>query len=280
MSAQRWLLFAVVFTLPLALHGESESKIMGRMQNLRSMSTEQRAAATVDLASEIRALPAGMDKLKLADGLAHLVTEGDQGQQTIQAVADTLRQSRAETPVPAKKGVPPMPYMDLATLVRYEGANEKLDDPLYAQAMQKLVANDEDIEKSDFTLKDMHGKKYTLSELRGKIVMVNFWATWCVPCRAEMPVLDKLYTHFEDQGLVVLSISSEEGLKVANFLSGTNYHPPVLIDTGGKVFQTFHIVGIPRTFVFDRNGKLVAEAIDQRSPRQFLAMLSKTDLHP
>lgn len=279
-AARHWFLFAAVFTLPIALHASNESKIIGRMQNLRSMPMPKRAATTLELANEIRALPAGMEKLKLADGLAHLVTEGDQGQETIQAVADTLRQCLTETPVPEKKGVPPMPYSDLASLVRYEGANETVDDPVYTQAMQTLVRNDDEIQKSDFTLKDLHGKKYTLSELRGEIVMVNFWATWCMPCRLEMPVLDALYTHFQDQGLVVLSISSEDGLKVASFLSGANYHPPVLIDTGNKVFNMFHITGIPRTYLFDRDGKLIAEAIDQRSQRQFLMMLSKTDLHP
>ncbi|HEY1498479.1 MAG TPA: TlpA disulfide reductase family protein [Acidobacteriaceae bacterium] len=173
-----------------------------------------------------------------------------------------------------------MPYMDLANLVRYEGAKEELSDPLYAKAQQTLIDDDAQIAKADFTLKDLHGKKWTLSELRGKIVMVNFWATWCAPCKLEMPNLDYFYTRFEPQGLVVLSITSEDSFKVATYTSAWKYHPPILIDQGGKVFERFHIQGIPRTFLFNREGKLIAEAIDQRTQRQFLMMLSKTDLHP
>ncbi|MGA7525257.1 MAG: TlpA disulfide reductase family protein [Acidobacteriaceae bacterium] len=280
-SVRRIALSALLLaTTPVLLHADNVSKIEGRMRQLRSLSATDRPPATVQLAGEIRALPPSKDKVMLADSLAHLVTEGDQGQATIQAVADTLRQSLSETPVKSKKGDLPMPYMDVANLARYEGASESWNDPMYAKAQQTLAEQDAQIEKADFTLKDLHGKKWTLSALRGRIVMVNFWATWCGPCRLEMPNLDAIYTHFEPQGLVVLSISSEESFKVNAFLSGKNYHPPVLIDDSGKVFRMFHIEGIPRTFVFNRDGKLVAEAIDQRTQRQFLDMLAKTDLHP
>jgi thiol-disulfide isomerase/thioredoxin len=110
--------------------------------------------------------------------------------------------------------------------------------------------------------------------------LVNFWATWCGPCKIEMPDLDWLYTRFASQGLVVLSITFEDGPKVGQFTSSSKYRPPVLIDQGRKVFEQFHVEGIPRTFVFDRNGKLIAVAIDQTTGKQFLRMLSKTDLHP
>lgn len=279
--AQRLLLCtAAVLTAPFLLHADNYSKIEDRMRNLRSLSDAQRPAATVQLAADIRALPANMDKVKLADALAHLVTEGDQGQATIQAAADALRQSLADTPMPSRKGDVPMPYLDLANLVRYEGATEDFTDPMYAKAQQTLIDDDAEIAKADFTLKDLHGKKWTLSELKGKIVMVNFWATWCGPCKLEMPSLDSFYTRFGPQGLVVLSITSEDPFKVAQYTAQWNYHPPILLDTGGKVFQQFHIQGIPRTFLFDRDGKLIAEAIDQRTQRQFLMMLSKTNLHP
>jgi len=257
----------------------TEYTINKQFEKLRSLPDGQRPQATIKVAADIRSLPADSRKVELADNLAHLVTEGDQGAEALQMVADTLSQALAQSPVPAKGDKPPMAYLDLARLVRYEGVKVTLNDPLFAKAMRTLIDDDSAIEKADFTLKDMHGKTVTLSELRGKIVLVNFWATWCAPCRRELPVLDLIYTNFESQGLVVLSITDEPAFKVNSFIAPTGYHPPVLLDPNSKVHALFHVTGIPRTFVFNRQGKLVAEAIDQRSQRQFLAMLSGTGLH-
>jgi peroxiredoxin len=282
-TIQRTLLAAVLLAAPLLHAQASESAINKQLGNLRSLSADQRPAATIKLAGDIRALPAGQPKVKLADALAHLVTEGDQGADALQAVGNALSQALAESPVPAKNDQPPMPYMDLARLVRYENVTTPLADPLYVKAGQLLAANDEDIQKADFTLKDFGNKKYTLSELRGKIVVVNFWATDCDPCtKQEMPNLDVIYTHFQPQGLIVLSITKENSFRVHNTIGQWTYqyHPPVLLDLGGKVAKQFHVDGIPRTFVFDRQGKLVAQAIDQCTQRQFLNMLAKTDLQP
>lgn len=278
--------FGVLLLFPYgaALYGQpTEGSITKGLQGLRGVPDAQRPAATTHLAEEIRSLPAGQTKVKLADALTHLSTEGDPGSATLQAVAETLALSVKETPQqPAKDGRPAMPYMDLAKLARYEGITTDLSDPNLEKAGQMLAANDAEIENADFTLKDLKGKKVTLSELRGKIVLVNFWATWCPPCRKEMPDLDLIYTHFQSQGLVILSISDEDPFKVNSFLSGGggSYHPPVLIDTGGKVGKAFHVDGIPKSFVFDREGKLVAQSIDMRTQHQFLAMLAKAGLHP
>jgi peroxiredoxin len=94
-----------------------------------------------------------------------------------------------------------------------------------------------------------------------------------------MPALDAIYTHFKDQGLVILSISDEDMFKVGSFIEQAGYHPPVLLDPGGKVHQLFHVEGIPKSFVFDRDGKLVAQTIDERTLKQFLAMLQSAGLH-
>jgi len=233
----------------------------------------------VKIAEDIRTLPAGLPKVKLADGLAGLSTEGDMGQETLQAVADTLSQALSESPLPAKKDVPPMPYMDMAQMVRYEHVTSGLKDPLLVKASETLAADDADIQKADFTLKDLHGKKVTLSQLRDKMVLVNFWATWCPPCRAEMPALDAISAHFPSQ-LVVLSLTNENEFTVGSFLAPTHYHPIVLLDTDRKVAKEFHVYGIPKNFVFDKGGKLVAESIDERTLRQFLAMLAEAGLHP
>ena len=264
---------------PALIAQAKESTIVDQLKSLRSVAVAQKPAEVIKIAGEIGAFPAGDKKVQLADSLVHLVTEGDQGSDARQAAADALAKALAGSPVAPKKDEVPMPYLDLANMVRYEDAAIKLDDPLYAKATQKLLDDEASIAKADFTLRDMHNKKVTLSELRGKIVLVNFWATWCAPCRSEMRDLDAISTYFEKQCLVVLSITDEEQFKVGSFFATYKYHPTVLFDADGKIHQMFHVDGIPRTYVFNRDGKLLALAIDQRTQKQFLAMLSKTDLH-
>jgi peroxiredoxin len=269
-----------LLAIPFLAADSDGSSIIPEIKSLRSLSAQQRPVTTIKVAQEIGTLPPGPRKVQLADALSHLVTEGDQGQDALQTVADTLAKSLAESPIAPKKDEIPMPYADLAKLVRYAGVRASLNDPLFAKANDQLAANEADIAKADFTLTDLHNKIWTLSELRGKIVLVNFWATWCPPCRAEMPDLDAIYTHYQPQGLVVLSISDEDSFKVNSFISPTGYHPPVLIDPGDKVHNLFHVEGIPQTFVFNRDGKLVSIAIDQRTQRQFFGMLAQAGLQP
>jgi thiol-disulfide isomerase/thioredoxin len=281
-----FLVVLILFVAPVLFAKGPEDAIQKQMDHLRDLSKAERPGATAKLATEIMALPAGKSKVALADNLAHLATEGDQGAETIQAVANALTQALTETPIPAKKDWPPAPYFDLARLVRYEHATSTLNDPLFAKASDALAKNDADVEKVDFTLKDLHGKKVTFSQFKGKVVLVNFWATWCLPCRLEMSDLDAIYTHLQSQGLVVLSIDPEDvptsdPFLIAKTIEPMNFHPTVLLDPGWKVANQFHLDGgIPKSFLFDRDGKLVAVAIDMRTQRQFLAMLALTGIHP
>ncbi|MBV9241073.1 MAG: TlpA family protein disulfide reductase [Acidobacteria bacterium] len=174
---------------------------------------------------------------------------------------------------------PAFPYTELATLVRYEGVEASVDDPQFKASLAKLEADDAARAKADFTLTDLQGKTWTLRELKGKVVLVNFWATWCSPCRKEMPDLDALYKRFKDQGLVILAIDDEEIAKVSPFLKQNPVAYTVLLDPGRKVNDLYRIDGIPKSFIYDREGKLVAESIDMRTQKQFLALLAKAGLH-
>jgi peroxiredoxin len=245
---------------------------------LRALPDDVRAKTTKDLALKIRALPVVPNKLRLANGLASLSTEGDFGRDTLQEVTTTLADALREQPVPAAKDGPAEQYMELAQLVRYEHMQTTLSDPQLAAALAKLEADDQKRQQANFTLTDLEGKSWTLRDLRGKVVVVNFWATWCPPCRKEMPDLNALYQQFKDQGLVILAISDEEVGKVSPFIAEHKISYPILLDPGRKVNEMFQVEGIPKSFVYDREGKLVAQSIDMRTRGQFLEMLGQAGL--
>ena len=257
---------------------EQEKPIMERLRRLRSLSDDARPGATKRLAIQIRQLPVTARKEMLAENLANLATEGDPGPGTLQEVAATLEEALREKPVAAGKGQPAMAYLTLAQLVRYEHVQVSLDDPQFAAAMSKLEEDDKQRQSADFRLTDLKGKNWTLKDLRGEVVLVNFWATWCPPCRKEMPDLETLYRRFEQQGLVILAISDEELSKVEPFIAEHQFSYPILLDPGRKVNEMFRIESIPKSFVYDRDGKLVAQAIDMRTQKQFLAMLAQAGL--
>lgn len=258
---------------------ENEKPIVQQIRTLRSLPDDVRAVTTKKLALEIRGLPPGQNKALLADDLAQLSTEGDFGRDTLQEVTSTLASALREHPFPPEHGQPAEPYAELAELVRYEHMQAASDSPEFAQAMAKLEADDRVRESANFTLKDLDGKTWSLRDLRGKVVAVNFWATWCPPCRKEMPDLQALYDEYKDQGLVVLAISyDEDASKIRSFIAKQGFGYPVLLDPGGSVERLYRIDGWPKTFVYDREGKLVAESIDMRTRNQFLQMLAQAGL--
>lgn len=257
---------------------EQEKPIVEKIRHLRDVPDDQRAQVTKDLAIKIRALPATGNRLELATDLASLSTEGDYGKDTLQTVADTLAETLRLYPLQGENGHPAYPYFALAELVRYEHVQASLDNPQYTAAMAQLATDDEHRAKADFTLTDLEGRQWTLKSLRGKVVLVNFWATWCPPCRKELPDLQALSQRFADEGLVVLAISDEDEGKVKPFIEKQKVTYTVLLDPGHKVADEFAVDGVPKTFIYDRDGKLVAQAIDMRTRKQFLEMLDKAGL--
>jgi peroxiredoxin len=240
----------------------------------------QRGAKVKSIALEIRELPPSNGKVLLANGLANLATEGELSDGALQEVATTLALSLHETPQPDEHGEPAFAYQELAQLERVEHLKVSLKDPSYKAAVVALNKIHAAQAKVDFTLQDITGKSWTLSSLKGKVVVVNFWATWCPPCRQEMPDLEKLSKEYADQGLVVLAISDEPAKTVQPFIQKQGYTFPVLLDAGRKVNDEYHMEGIPHSFVYNRQGHLAAEAIDMRSRSQFLKLLSEAGLNP
>jgi len=258
---------------------EREKPIVEQIRGLRKLPDDIRPQTTKNLALQIRQLPPDPNRLTLAIALANRATEGDPGHDVLQEVATTLAAALRERPAPDEDGRPGDPYLELAQLVRYEHVETTLDAPPLAAAMKILAAEDNDRQSADFTLTDLDGTPHRLKDLHGKVVLVNFWATWCSPCRKEMPDLEELSHRFKDQGFVILSISDEDAGKVKPFIADQHFSYPVLLDPGGKVAERFHVHGIPKTFVYDRDGKLVSQSIDMRTRQQFLAMLSQAGLH-
>lgn len=108
-------------------------------------------------------------------------------------------------------------------------------------------------ESANFHLADLKGNQWSLKQLKGKVALVNVWATWCPPCQQEMPALNALYRKYKDSGLVVLGITDEESTKVKQFIQTKGYGYPILIDPGGKVIQnSLQVTGRPVTIVYDR----------------------------
>lgn len=111
----------------------------------------------------------------------------------------------------------------------------------------------------EFALADPAGKKVALSDFRGRIVMLNFWASWCVPCREEMPAMERLYSEFRDQGFVVLGVNVRD--KREDALAAVKEHKlsyPILFDPSGKWLLAYGSWGLPNTYLIGRKGEGLA----------------------
>jgi peroxiredoxin len=107
----------------------------------------------------------------------------------------------------------------------------------------------------DFTLKSLEGSNLRLEEYRGQVVLINFWASWCGPCRQEMPLLDRLHHRYEDTGFAVLGVNVEGEVEPAQeIVDKTNVTFPVLIDEDQKVSEMYDLEAMPSTVVVDRDG--------------------------
>ena len=109
----------------------------------------------------------------------------------------------------------------------------------------------------DFTLKSRSGENVKLSEHRGEVVMINFWASWCAPCRQEMPLLEEMYKKYSDLGFVLLGVNVEEdSSKATELLRDIPVSFPVLYDNKNEVTKLYKVVAMPSTVMVDRDGNM------------------------
>ena len=109
----------------------------------------------------------------------------------------------------------------------------------------------------DFTLAARDGSAVTLSDLKGQVVMINFWATWCGPCRKEMPLLEQLHARYESLGFTLLGVNVEEDSRLADqFLKETPVTFPILLDPENGVSKLYNVSAMPSTVLVDRSGNL------------------------
>jgi thiol-disulfide isomerase/thioredoxin len=122
-----------------------------------------------------------------------------------------------------------------------------------------------DLPAVDFSLKDLSGQDQNLGSYAGKVIFLNFWATWCGPCRAEIPSMEELYLELGNEGFVIIAVNSQEaGEQVAGFVENIGMSFPVLLDTDGRVGAAYSIRAIPTTYIVDPRGYILGRMVGTR----------------
>ncbi len=117
----------------------------------------------------------------------------------------------------------------------------------------------------EFSGKTLEGKTVSLARLRGRVVLLNFWATWCLECRPEMPVFEQLHRDFGGKGLTILGINvREETSAISGYAKELGLTFPLVVDPNGKIQALYGVIGLPTTFLIGRDGRAVARTIGSR----------------
>jgi len=117
----------------------------------------------------------------------------------------------------------------------------------------------------DFSLQDIDGKTHTLKSYRGKVVVLNFWATWCPPCREELPSMERAFVKLKDKDVILLGVDvGEDSDTIFTFSADYPVSFPLLLDIDSTVIKSYGVVGLPTTYVIDKRGRLVYRVIGTR----------------
>jgi peroxiredoxin len=272
--------FAILLLSPLALLTAQDDPALAAAKaldqeilKLNTLPQDARPRAIHDLAARVRQQPTSYVSA-LAFNLSADSGESD-GREALQDVADTMVEAIHRSPA---KYVAGNMYTVLASLVRYGHVEVSLDDPKHAAAVSELDADDRQRAATAFTLQDIRGQPWDSKNLRGEVLLVNFWSTSCTPCREEMPDLERLYQRFHAQGLVVLAISGDKASDLRNYLAEQKVSFPLLVDPDDKVRERFRVAGIPKTFLYDREGRLAGQTLDRTTASGWIALLNRAGL--
>ncbi|MFQ5682906.1 MAG: peroxiredoxin family protein [Candidatus Binatia bacterium] len=174
--------------------------------------------------------------------------------------------------------------LSLAGLLAFKGVLPERQGgpgPGREELLKKLSIEtfDKKVSAPDFSLKDPAGNQVSLQGLKGKVIFLNFWATWCPPCRLEMPTMQRLYEKYGKEGLVILAVNFREGPdEVKAFRKEHQLNFTTLIDREAKVFGLYKAWSLPTTYLIGKNGEMVGKVIGYRDWHSKLAQSLFHDL--
>lgn len=166
----------------------------------------------------------------------------------------------------------------LVDLVHLEGIQVKVDTSGYRAADQAFTKAAQRRGSLRFELPDLDGRKWSLASLHGKVVLVNYWWIGCVPCRAEMPTLNRLLGRYKPSDFQIVSLAPDDPARLREFVADHPIHFPILLDPGQKVFNEFSFASAPRTLIFDRESRMVGETNRDMSEDEFVGLIEKAGL--
>lgn len=164
-----------------------------------------------------------------------------------------------------------------------EKSNNESDNTKEASSNNESSSNNELSDAYDFELVDQYGNIHKLSDYKGKTVFINFWATWCPPCRIEMPHIEEIYKeyNYNKDDIVILGIAnpggqekSTEGIK--NFLNEEGYTFPSVFDESGDVFRKYNVSALPTTYMINKDGKIYGKVSASLTKEQMESIIKQT----
>jgi peroxiredoxin len=140
-----------------------------------------------------------------------------------------------------------------------------LSAPAGAQEAALLDEPSKPVQALDFTAQTIDGRTVQLSELKGQVVFLNFWATWCVPCKAEMPAMERLHQALQGQPFHMLAVNlQEDPAAIRKFVDELGLTFDIVLDPSGKITRNYSVNNLPLTYLIDKRGRIVARAIGER----------------